>query len=196
MNNISVSVIIPTHKRTSMLSRAIDSVISQTVSPKEILVVDDVSDQDTKVLIDKYSRYDIRYICNTVGRGACSSRNLGAKEAHGDFIAFLDDDDEWLPEKLEEQLNEIKQQPKIDAVFTRISIRYEEFGIEYSTNGENKDDTMKGILIENYLGATISVMINRKMFIDPWWIRSKFTSQGRIRPLDSLNNFRCYYLSY
>lgn len=165
-NSISVSVVIPTHNRVDDLSRAIDSVINQTILPQEILVVDDVSDLDTKKLVDRYSHCKVRYILNTIGRGASSSRNLGTREARGNFVAFLDDDDEWLPHKLEEQLNEIKDKPNVDAVFTRILVRYEELGIEYSTNAENRTNIIKSILVENFLGATISAMINRQRLID------------------------------
>ena len=102
-----VSVIIPTHKRFEELFRAIDSVIKQTYSNIEIIVVDDNS-QDKglrnriKEKIKKYSE-NIQYIENETNLGGAKSRNVGIEKARGEYISFLDDDDEYYPEKIEKQ---------------------------------------------------------------------------------------------
>ena len=101
-----ISVIIPTYNRKHTLKRAIQSVYIQSLPPFEIIVVDDGSNDGTKEWVKR--RYpDIKYIYQK-NTGVSSARNKGIKIARGDWIALLDSDDEWLPNKLEEQINEIK----------------------------------------------------------------------------------------
>lgn len=104
----TVSGIITTYKREAyIVDRAIKSMIAQTYSLFEIIVVDD-NDNDSsfclelKTLCDQYEL--VKYIKQDGNKGACAARNLGIENAKGYFIAFLDDDDEWLPEKIEKQI--------------------------------------------------------------------------------------------
>ncbi len=103
-NEILVTAIIITHNRLEFLPRAINSVISQTYSNVECVVVSDNSDDGT----DEYCKYrnDITFISITKSesKGGNHARNIGIKVAHGMYVAFLDDDDYWLPEKIEKQL--------------------------------------------------------------------------------------------
>lgn len=99
-----VSAIIPTHNRAEMLARAIRSVQSQTYPHLEIIVVDDASQDNTREVAESFSDPRIRYIRHDTNRGGSAARNTGIRVATGEFIAFLDDDDEWEPEKTEEQL--------------------------------------------------------------------------------------------
>ena len=100
-----VSIIITTHKRTpDILKRAIDSVYAQTYRNFEIFVVDDAPEfNEHKDIVNLVKSYDskLNYIINDRFPGACASRNDGIKASKGRFIALLDDDDEWLPNKLE-----------------------------------------------------------------------------------------------
>ncbi len=105
---IKVSVIIPTYNRSDLLERALKSVINQTIKNIEILVVDDCSTDNTSKLIKQYQNKDkrIKYLKNkkNEGGGGSVTRNQAIKKAQGKYIAFLDDDDEWLPTKLEKQI--------------------------------------------------------------------------------------------
>ena len=101
-----VSVIIPTYNRKHTLKRAIQSVYIQSLPPFEIIVVDDGSNDGTKEWV-KQKYPDIKYIYQK-NSGVSSARNKGIKIARGDWIALLDSDDEWLPNKLNEQINKIK----------------------------------------------------------------------------------------
>ena len=101
-----VSVIIPTYNRKHTLKRAIQSVRIQSSPPFEIIVVDDGSNDGTKDWV-KQEYPDIKYIYQK-NSGVSSARNKGIKIARGDWIALLDSDDEWLPNKLNEQINKIK----------------------------------------------------------------------------------------
>lgn len=105
MDSTLVSVIIPTHNRASMLPRAIRSVQRQTYPHLEILVIDDASTDNTADVVANFNDPRIRYIRLEVNRGGSASRNTGIRAATGEYIAFLDDDDEWEPEKTREQLN-------------------------------------------------------------------------------------------
>ena len=98
---LNVSVIIPTYNRKSLLKRALRSVSSQMFVPQEIIVVDDGSSDGTKDWVLERFPY-VRYIYQD-NFGVSSARNAGIKEAKGSWIAFLDSDDEWMPNKLEQQ---------------------------------------------------------------------------------------------
>ncbi|MFH1657314.1 MAG: glycosyltransferase family 2 protein [bacterium] len=111
--NPKVSVIIPTYNREKLLPRAIQSVLSQTYSNWELIVVDDGSTDNTKEIMEEFQRKDkrIKYIWQENFGGVSKPINTGLKASQGDYIALLEDDDEWLPEKLERQL-EIFQNSK------------------------------------------------------------------------------------
>lgn len=99
-----VSVVIPTRNRASMVANAIRSAMAQTVSQIEIIVVDDCSTDTTAAVVNGLHDRRIRYVARPSSGGGSAARNAGIGIANGEFIAFLDDDDEWLPEKLARQL--------------------------------------------------------------------------------------------
>ncbi len=99
-----ISVVIPTHNRAQMLKRAIKSILAQTYNNFEIIIVDDFSQDDTFSVVKNFNNKKIKYIKNKIPKGAAKSRNIGIRNSQGEFIAFLDDDDEWLPQKIEKQL--------------------------------------------------------------------------------------------
>jgi teichuronic acid biosynthesis glycosyltransferase TuaG len=98
-----ISVIIPFYTNVDWLAQAIDSVLAQTYSNYEILVINDGSPEDDTYFLMQYGS-SINYI-KTKNAGPASARNLGIEKATGEYIAFLDSDDLWLPDKLEVQLN-------------------------------------------------------------------------------------------
>lgn len=100
-----VSVVIPTCNRPELLKRAIRSVLAQTYQDFEIIVVDDGMKERAKDAALGFADPRIRYIQNDVSLGGGGTRNRGVDEAKGEYVAFLDDDDEWLPEKLEKQVD-------------------------------------------------------------------------------------------
>jgi glycosyltransferase involved in cell wall biosynthesis len=99
-----VSVIIPTLDRPKLLLRAIDSVLRQTYEKFEVIVVVDRPDPDTIAAVRAVDDPRVRLVVNPRPSTAAGARNAGADHARGEWIAFLDDDDEWLPSKLERQL--------------------------------------------------------------------------------------------
>ena len=109
MNDPFFSVVIPTHNRSTLLKRALDSVLNQTFQDFEIIVVDDHSTDDTPNIIKKYSDKRLKYAKNNRLKGACGARNTGIFSAKGQWVAFLDDDDSWFPDKLKEQYQLIER---------------------------------------------------------------------------------------
>ena len=107
----TVSVVIPTYNRAHVVHRAIDSVLGQTFADFELIVVDDGSTDGTEAVLSTYTDPRIRYLVQLVNRGVSAARNRGIKEARGEFVAFLDSDDEWFPEKLERQVNRFRRAP-------------------------------------------------------------------------------------
>jgi len=103
-----ITVIIPTQNRRKSLDRAVESVLSQSFIDWELYIVNDSSSA-----IKAYNDDRVKIIQNEDIKGANSSRNTGIKHAQGDYIAFLDDDDEWLPEKLDIQLNLMEKEQSI-----------------------------------------------------------------------------------
>jgi glycosyltransferase involved in cell wall biosynthesis len=162
---ISITAIIPTHKRPDLLKRSIQSILNQTKLPSEILIIDDAGCKETAEVVYEFKLDFLSYIHNEEGQGASSSRNLGARIAKGEFVAFLDDDDEWLPTKLEKQSNLIKKN-HLDACFSQIQIKYENTNISYSTKAKKRKNYVSDILMENYIGGTISSVIRKQAFID------------------------------
>lgn len=107
---MKVSVIIPTWNRAQSLLHALASVYAQTVTAHEVIVVDDGSTDDSRRLVgDRYP--DVRYITQA-NRGVSSARNAGLGAATGQWLAFLDSDDRWLPAKLERQLAALASRPE------------------------------------------------------------------------------------
>jgi len=100
-----VSVIIPTYNRAHIVPQAIQSVLNQSYQEFEIIVVDDASTDNTGEVIKSFRDSRIRYIRQNMNHGAPTARNLGAKVARGEYLAFLDSDDVWYTELLRNQLN-------------------------------------------------------------------------------------------
>ncbi|MEB3212351.1 MAG: glycosyltransferase family 2 protein [Leptolyngbyaceae bacterium] len=106
-----VSVIIPTCKRPNLVMRAIQSALNQTLKDIEVLVVVDGADPETEIVLKQIDDPKFRFMVLPQNVNAAGARNAGVKEAKGEWVAFLDDDDEWLPQKLELQLKTAQASP-------------------------------------------------------------------------------------
>lgn len=115
-----VSVVIPAYNCARYVADAIGSVLEQTVSDWELLLVDDASTDATAAILARYARADSRIRCFTMpeNRGSAFCRAFGAAQASGDWVAFLDSDDLWLPDKLEKQLALAHSKPAAKLIFT------------------------------------------------------------------------------
>lgn len=132
MSKYLASVVIPTYKRSNYLIRAIDSVLNQTCKNIEIIIVDDngkgsKAQRDTEKGLKKFLMLNnLKYIPLKTNLGACEARNKGSEVAKGKYLFFLDDDDEFLPTKVETQVKALKNHPQYDgnvAAFIRLDAK-------------------------------------------------------------------------
>lgn len=103
MNDL-VSVVMPSYNTARFIKESIQSVQAQTYKNWELIIVDDCSNDGTKEVLDQIDDSRIRYFQNDINSGAAVSRNRAIREAKGKWIAFLDSDDLWMPDKLEKQI--------------------------------------------------------------------------------------------
>ncbi|MEJ2462049.1 MAG: glycosyltransferase family A protein [Candidatus Thiodiazotropha sp.] len=159
-----ISVVIPTHNRASVLPRALDSVRTQTLPPHEVIVVDDGSDDETAQLVhDRYP--ECRYL-HQANQGVSSARNLGIAHSSGEWIALLDSDDAWLPEKLRLQAEALARNPDLRICHT------EEIWIRNGVrvNPMRKHAKQGGRIFRRCLSLCVispsSVVLHRSLFDD------------------------------
>jgi glycosyltransferase involved in cell wall biosynthesis len=109
-----VSVIIPTYNQSHCIERSLNSAQEQTFKDIEILVCDDASTDDTKDKIRAFQKEDtrVKLLCLNKNQGAGAARNIGLEAATGKYIAFLDSDDEWLPDKIFQQVKRLDSEPE------------------------------------------------------------------------------------
>lgn len=162
MGRLSVSVVIPTHDRRSLLPRALDSVRAQSLAPHEVVVVDDGSTDGTSEML----RHDFpeMTLLEQEQCGVSAARNRGIEHCTGDWIAFLDSDDEWLPDKLARQQAALGDHPgtlicHTDEIWMRRGTR---------VNPKKKHAKHGGSIFEHCLPlcciSPSSVLVHRSMF--------------------------------
>jgi len=158
-----ISVVIPTFNRSGVIRRAIQSVLTQTCPPGEIIVVDDGSSDGTEELITSEFKTQLKYIHQT-NRGVSHARNSGIKLAQGSWIAFLDSDDQWQPNKLQLQIEALDSQPGYEFCHTNeIWIRN---GMR--VNAMNKHEKSGGYIFHKCLPLCVispsSTLIQKSVF--------------------------------
>jgi glycosyltransferase involved in cell wall biosynthesis len=163
-----VSVIIPTHNRAGYLGGAIESVLKQTFKDLEVIVVDDNSTDNTAEVVRRFKNRRINYIRKNTNKGPSAARNTGLAAARGKYIAFLDDDDEWVPHKLQKQVELLdKCQPNICGVYSNRLV------LDKSTNrvisASPQTNRLRGDLLSQlFIGSPIhtSTVLIRKRCLD------------------------------
>lgn len=166
-SNLLVSAIITTHNRKKLLVKAIQSVLFQTYKNIECIVVDDASTDGTREYCESLSEITYIPIEQKDSKGGNYARNVGVESSHGEYIAFLDDDDEWLPDKIEKQMNLISSD--VEFVYCGRLIEYiDNRGIcvvkDYPKYGA-KGDMSKKILSRIYC-VTSEILVKRQLLID------------------------------
>jgi glycosyltransferase involved in cell wall biosynthesis len=155
-----VSVIIPTHNRAESLCSAITSVLNQTFQDFEIIIIDDASKDHTREVIANFNDARIKVIHNQVSKGAAGARNIGIMHSNCEYIAFLDDDDEWLPEKLKMQICLLDHSlPEVGGVCTGCFTIERESERVLSVDSPEMHDLSKGNFI-----TTSSILLRRECF--------------------------------
>lgn len=129
-----VSIVIPSYNGANVIKDALDCVVSQTYSDWECIIVDDGSTDLTKEIIQPFLDADrrFRYILKERNEGLPRARNTGIKNSQGEFIAFLDNDDIWLPEKLFKQVSSLIMEPEAGLCCTYFEIVNQELEIMYN----------------------------------------------------------------
>lgn len=155
-----VSVVIPTHNRAQLLARAVDSALAQTYQNIEIIVVSDGSEDDTEKVMKKTEaeHSKLHFISYFPGRGGNYARNTGIKAAKGEWVAFLDDDDEWHADKIEKQINAAAEDSECGLICTAINWVDDATGKSTVFVPEAKKDSSRDILLRNCIGSTTTVM--------------------------------------
>lgn len=160
---VKVSVVITTHNRVQLLKQAVASVLNQSYQNLECIVVDDASNDGTYEYMQ--SLYDERVISIRIPKseshGGNYARNIGIKEASGDYIAFLDDDDFWLKTKLQKQVEKMESEEDVGLVYCgRIIYVDNEFAFEQSPDSEFCGDLGKKVF-EKIFCTTSAIMVRK-----------------------------------
>ncbi len=167
MNEVKVSVIIPTYLRTISLSKAIESVLNQTFQEFEIIVVNDSSNEaETIRMLSGFKEKRIKYFRNTRKKGANGARNTGILKAKGKYIAMLDDDDIFLPTKLEKQYYLLENNRDIGVVITQADVINEKDKVVRTIDDEFSPEDIYYNLIFNNCVIHCSVMFRKKIVVE------------------------------
>lgn len=162
-----VSIVIPTHFRANILERAIKSALKQTYNNIEVIVVSDGFDLETDMIMNALCATDgrVKYYVYENAQGANHARNVGIENSSGEYVAFLDDDDEWLPEKIQKQVAIIEKDDKIGLVCTGMYSIYDDNENDACIFIPDPDyDSSKKILIKNCIGSTTTAMVRKEIF--------------------------------
>jgi len=165
-----ITVVIPSHNRVDELKRALHSVYVQSEKPSEIIVIDDGSSPQVENSIFDDCPEEITTILlrNEIARGANHARNRGIKAASEEWIAFLDDDDEYISSKIKDSKTAIsKCQNNVDVLYHPAQIKMVNEGVSYITNpmGDYEDGLFRKLLIKNTIGGTPMVLVKRDAII-------------------------------
>lgn len=154
-----ITVIIPTYNRASIVPRAIDSVLAQTYTDYEIIVVDDASTDETGILlVNKYNN-KISCIRKEKNEGLAAARNTGIRAARGVYTAFLDDDDAWLPEKLALQLKVMEEDPAVGLVYCGYLHADDNDTILATVRPEKRGNVFHDLLYQNHITGSASAVL-------------------------------------
>jgi O-antigen biosynthesis protein len=202
----AVSVVITAFNRARLLARALESVIAQTFADFEVLVVDDCSRDDLESVVTGFRDRRLRYLRQPENRGVAAARNRGMRESRAPFVAFLDDDDEWFPDKLAQQIEVFRvAPPDVGLVYTGTET-VSDHGTRSLHLPTASGDLYRELLVKNLLTGPTSVMIRRNViavvgFFDEelpaiedfdYWLRvCRRYKVARVgTPLARYNNFR------
>jgi len=162
--NVLVTAVIPAYNRPKRTKRAIQSVVKQTYEPIELIVVDDGSSPPLreKIPTEYDSLAEFYLIEHETNKGANAARNTGIDAANGEYIAFLDSDDEWVPEKIDRQIETIKS-TSADFVYAGIQQVNEDGNVIAIKNANPPDDIESELLKRNMIGTFSSIIVSAKV---------------------------------
>ena len=161
-------MVIPTHNRDMLVERAVRSALAQTYRNIEVIVISDGSEDNTDAVIEGLKTIDtrLRYFNYHPAQGGNHARNIGIRAAKGEWIAFLDDDDEWHSDKIELQLSCAKEDTDIGLVCTAVNIVDDATGKSVPYFQQAPTECSKEILKNNCIGSTTTVMAKHELLDD------------------------------
>jgi GT2 family glycosyltransferase len=158
-----VSVVVPTFNRSQLLRRALDGVLAQSYDRIEVLVVDDGSTEDIRGVVEGYDDQRLRWLPQACNMGVAAARNRGLREAKGALIAFLDSDDEWLPDKLARQVELARRRPNRVGLFYTGAHDYGLNDDHFLEVPQKRGDVWAEILVRNPIHGTSSVILRKEV---------------------------------
>ncbi|MBU2955621.1 glycosyltransferase [Marinobacter sp. F3R08] len=162
----TVSVVTPTYNRARFLPDAIESVLAQTHSDFELIVWDDGSDDDTREVLEPYlADSRVRYFYQE-NQGQSYARNHALEHASGDYIAFLDSDDLWAPDKLEKQLAFLLANPEVDIVHGDEAMIDEDGKVTSLANMRRYSGRITRYLLADNSVSIATVLVRRRCFVE------------------------------
>lgn len=168
----AVTAVITTYKRPeNVVERAIKSVVKQTYPIEQVLLVNDAPEQadlasKLEQLANKYENQHVRYIAMPANGGACHARNYGAGFAEGDFIAFLDDDDEWRSDKIACMIAAMENNAEYALVYSDLLWEQCDGSFRPMVMKSGGVNTFSQILADNYIGTTSGPLLRKSAFFD------------------------------
>lgn len=207
MNN-RVSVIIPTYGGCEYLFRAINSVKSQTYKNIEIIVVDDNGvgtphQIETEQAMAMYNNDDkVKYICHEHNRNGSAARNTGVRNSTGDYIALLDDDDEYFPTKIEKLIDELSQLDDDYALVFGNAVGYYGDKLIYENKAHTTDNMLYDILMHRVSIGTSAFLIRKDAYwkvggfderfrrLQDWEFFTKIIGNYKLKAVDTMASIR------
>jgi glycosyltransferase involved in cell wall biosynthesis len=175
-----VSVVIPTHNRASFLQAAIQSVLNQTFQDFEIIVVDDASEDQTGEVVQSFTDPRLRYMRHETSRGQGATRNAGLHQASGEYVALLDDDDEWMLQKLEKQVALLDGSPsKVGMVYAGVCrVEVSSKRVLNRVIPEKRGSIFRDLCEKNWIGGCSSVVLRRSCLEKIGWFEEGLAAQA------------------
>ena len=166
MTKPCVSIVIPTYNQSQFVNEALESVLSQSFQNFEIIVINDGSTDNTKAVLSNFN--DHIQIINQENKGLSEARNKGIQKARGDFIAFLDSDDLWVPEKLESQMKLLRNNPEFLWCYSDAEVFDSETGQTQYLYSQLYEHLYSGcifnyLILENFI-ASPTPIVHRDVF--------------------------------
>jgi len=204
-NNPLVSVIMPVFNSASFLASAIDSILFQTYTNFELIIIDDASTDKSRQIISQYAKKDkrIKFIKNKINLGVSLSTNIGISQAKGQFIAKMDSDDISLPSRLEKQIKYLQKHPRTIAVGGQCMVINETNQIIGNKNFPLHSNQTKDMIFWAVPIQQPTIIINKSLLPKnfTWYSKSKSSAEDvdlmfRLLNFGRLENIKDYVLFY
>ncbi len=172
-----VSVIVPTFNRGYCIVQALQSVLLQNFANFEIIVVDDASTDDTCEQVQRITDTRVHYVAHEKNKGGAAARNSGIRIAKGEFVAFLDSDDYWQPDKLDKQITAMQAAgPKCGMSYTWISCVDDSGKEVLRINPDIDGACFKEMMVSNFIGSFSNIVVRKSLLLDVGALDEAFRS--------------------